>query len=376
MRKENTFMNKIMHIVGNRPQFIKLAPISRELHNRGYQDLILHTGQHYDENMSNVFFEELSIEKPYCNLNIGSGTHAETTARALIAIEKELISKAPNIVIVYGDTNSTLAAAIAARKLNIQIVHVEAGPRTHHKDNPEECNRIMVDHISNLLCCPDRYSVSNLQKEGIGENAHFTGDVMYDTFLYSKARSESTILEQLEVVDKEFILMTWHRQENTQTKKRMENILSFLEQVNKRVVCPLHPRTKHMLEQFELIERAEKIIGLTFIEPVGYYEMVKLMSNCSLILTDSGGLSKESYFAGVKCLFMLDLDIWTDLLNDGWIIKLDFKDEESVHRGIELSNRSGRQRGVTTEKYYGDGHAASVIVDLIEIKLKEMEIAQ
>ncbi len=354
----------IMHIVGNRPQFIKLAPLSKEIQDRGYKDIILHTGQHYDKNMSDVFFEELGIDRPVENLEVGSGSHAEITARAIIGVEKACLKYKPSIVIIYGDTDTTLAAALACKKLNIPLAHVEAGPRTYHKENPEEMNRVVVDHISDMCFCPDKSSVRNLNKEGIVHNVWFSGDIMYDAFLQTEAKQKENLLEKYHLKKNDYVLMTWHRQENTESKERMEQILSFLEKVESKILYPMHPRTKKVLHEFGLWERLNNISNLKVIEPVGYVEMVYLQSNCKIILTDSGGLSKESVFAGVKCLFMVDLHVWPDLEAIGWVKHIYFDNEASVREALKdiMADKADRQ----TVDFYGDGYAAAKIVNCIE----------
>ncbi len=346
----------VTHIVGNRPQFIKLAPLYHELNRMGYQQNIIHSGQHYDENMSDVFFEELGIPAPYVNLAAGGGSHAQMTAKAMIGLEKELLDKKPELVILYGDTNTTLAGAVVASKLCIPIAHIEAGPRTHNKANPEECNRVATDHLSTILFCPDAVSLQNLQREGLGEIACMTGDIMYDTYLSIAGRAVQ------EDTQEEIIVMTWHRQENTADRARMESILHLVERLGSKVVCPLHPRTKKCLAQFGLLERAESIANLEIIEPVGYVEMVSLMNRAKLILTDSGGVSKESSFAGAKCLFMLTLDVWEDLMREDWIHKVNPEDEESVNEALRIAESAGRVAPEDRPKYYGDGHAAAKMV--------------
>lgn len=357
-------MSMIMHIVGNRPQFIKLAPLSKELHRRGYRDIIVHTGQHYDANMSDVFFEELGIEKPVENLNAGSGSHAEITARVMVGVERVCIKYKPLVVILYGDTDSTLAAALACCKLNIPIVHVEAGTRSYTKENPEEVNRVVVDHVSSVCFCPDRPSVENLKKEGITENVYFSGDIMYDTFLQTREKYHGNLLQECGLEKDDFVLMTWHRQENTESKERMEQILSFLERVDCKILYPMHPRTGKMLHTFGLWEKAKKIENLIIIEPVGYDEMVYLQSNCKIILTDSGGLSKESVFAGARCLFMVDIKVWPDLEEIGWLQHIYFDKEESVRNALKIIR--DKKAGKVQVDFYGDGHAAAKIVDKLE----------
>lgn len=346
----------ITHIVGNRPQFVKLAPLYHALKKAGYQQNIIHSGQHYDENMSDVFFEELGIPVPYMNLAAGGGSHAQMTARAMIGLEKELVDRKPELVILYGDTNTTLAGAVVASKLCIPIAHVEAGPRTHNKANPEECNRVATDHLSDVLFCPDAVSLQNLQREGLGELACMTGDIMYDTYLSIAGQTAQ------ENTQEEIIVMTWHRQENTSDRGRMENILNLVKRLGSRVVCPLHPRTRKCLAQFGLLERAESISNLDIIEPVGYVEMVALMNRAKLILTDSGGVSKESSFAGARCLFMLDLDVWEDLQRIDWIHRVDPEDEDSVREALRLAECAERVAQEDRPKYYGDGHAAAKMV--------------
>lgn len=352
----------ITHIVGNRPQFIKLAPLYRELEKAGYAQNIIHSGQHYDENMSDVFFAELEIPAPEVNLLAGGGSHAGMTAKAMVGLERELLAKKPDLVVLYGDTNTTLAGAVTASKLCIPIAHVEAGTRVHDKTNPEECNRIVTDHLSNILFCPDVISMENLQREGLGHLSHITGDIMYDTYLSVADR----VSRSQEIPQEETIVMTWHRQENTADRERMESILRLVERLESKVVCPLHPRTKKCLASYGLMERAEKIANFEIIEPVGYMEMVALMNRAKLILTDSGGVSKESSYAGAKCLFMLELDVWEDLVRDGWIHKFNPQDEESVARALRFAAQAERVPMEERPRYYGDGHAAEKMVKALE----------
>lgn len=353
----------ITHIVGNRPQFIKLAPLYRELDRAGYQQNIIHSGQHYDENMSGIFFEELGIPSPYVNLEAGGGSHAQVTAKAMIGLEEELSAKKPELVILYGDTNTTLAGAVTAAKLCIPIAHVEAGPRTHIKTNPEECNRIVTDHLSDILFCPDAISYENLKREGLGERAHMTGDIMYDTYLSIAGQAAQADAPEESGGN---ILMTWHRQENTSGKERMASILELVERLPSKVVCPLHPRTKKCLSRFGLLERAESLPNLEIIEPVGYGEMVRLMNRARLILTDSGGVSKESSFAGAKCLFMLDLDIWEDLMREDWLHRVNPQDSASVEEALVFAKKAVRVAPEKRPRYYGDGHAAAKMVQALQ----------
>ncbi len=361
----------IMHIVGNRPQFIKLAPVSKALHQRGYEDIIIHTGQHYDENMSDIFFKELGIDKPIENLEVGSGSHAEITAKAMIGAEKICMKYQPSIVILYGDTDSTLAAALACRKLNIPIAHVEAGTRSYKKSNPEEINRVIVDHISDLCFCPDYPSLENLRKEGIEENVFFTGDVMYDAFLQTKEKGiGSNLLEKYELEKDEYVLMTWHRQENTDKKERVRKIVSFLEMIKCKILYPIHPRTKKVLNEYGLWDRICQIKNLIITEPIGYDEMVYLQSNCKVILTDSGGLSKESVFAGAQCLFMVDLNVWPDLEKAGWITHIDFDNEDSIKNALNIVQESKAEKQEVN--FYGNGHASEKVVGYLGKYMRDM----
>ncbi len=349
----------IVHIVGNRPQFIKLASLYQALELAGCQQNIIHSGQHYDENMSDVFFGELGIPAPYLNLEAGGGSHAQVTAKAMIGLEEELLRSRPDLVILYGDTNTTLAGALVAAKLSIPMAHVEAGPRINIKSNPEECNRITTDHLSDILFCPDHVSMQNLQREGLAGRACLTGDIMYDTYLSIAGGLAG------EKPQEDVIVMTWHRQENTSDRARMESILRLVEGLEDHVIFPVHPRTRKCLEQFGLMERAEGIPGLEMTEPLGYVEMVKLMQRARLILTDSGGVSKESSFAGAKCLFMLDADVWEDLVREKWIRRVNPQDKNSVEEALRFAAEAKRVADEDRPKFYGDGHAASKMVQAL-----------
>lgn len=349
----------IVHIVGNRPQFIKLAPLYHELDRRGYEQRIIHSGQHYDANLSDIFFEELDIPKPYVNLNVGSGSHAQITAGAMLGLEKVLMDKKPDLAVLYGDTDTTLAGALVASKLNLPVAHVEGGIRTHHKDNPEECNRVVTDHLSDILFCPDQTSVQYAGDEGLKDKAFCTGDIMYDTFLSMPDTSDGDGREEI-------ILITWHRQENTAGRERMESIIRLISRLDGKKICPLHPRTRKCLAQYGLWDDIQKIDNLEIIDPVGYLEMVSLMKKARLILTDSGGVSKESSFAGARCLFMVELDVWEDLLRDGWIHKVNPEEEDSVNAALQFAREAVRVGEADRPVYYGDGHAAVKMADLLE----------
>ncbi len=348
----------IVHVVGNRPQFIKLAPLYHELKKRNYEQCIIHSGQHYDTNMSEVFFRELNIPQPDLNLKAGSGSHAEITSNVMLGLEKELDKLRPGLVIIYGDTDTTLAGALTASKLNIPMAHVEGGVRTYHKENPEECNRIVADHLSDILFCSDKVSMEDAGKEGMKDKAFLTGDIMYDTFMSMNTENKK--------VSEEIILMTWHRQENTESRARMLSIIEFIKKLDGKIVCPMHPRTQKCLKSFGLWDELKSIGNLQIIEPVGYMEMISLMNSARLIVTDSGGVSKESSFAGAKCIFMIDLDIWDDLVKDNWILKLNPEDSKSVEAALTFAKEAVRVDECKRPKFYGDGHAARKIADLLE----------
>jgi len=294
---------KIVSIIGARPQFIKAAAISRELRQE-HTEFLVHTGQHYDDNMSAIFFDELDIPEPDINLGVGSGLHGQQTARMLVEIEKILLDEKPNWVLVYGDTNSTLAGALAASKLHIPVAHVEAGLRSFNKDMPEEINRILTDHVSDLLLCPSQTAIDNLAYEGITKGVHLVGDVMYDALMFAVERAEikSTILKKLGIKEKTYLLATVHRAENTDDEKRLKNILDAFDALDEPIIFPVHPRTKKAMQKIGYLPAKH----IQLIEPVGYMDMVILAKSARMVLTDSGGLQKESYWLGVPCITLRD----------------------------------------------------------------------
>ncbi len=309
---------KIVSIVGARPQFIKLAPLSAELRKAEIEEIILHTGQHYDENMNEIFFKELEIPEPDHNLGIGSGLHGEQTGRMLIEIEKILIIEKPDIVIVYGDTNSTLAGALAAKKLHMFLAHVEAGLRSFNKEIPEEINRIVADHLSDILFCPTETAMENLKNEGISKGVYLVGDIMFDALLHFVriAQKKSRILEILNLKLKDYYLLTIHRAENADNLERLENILSALGESEKNIVFPIHPRTKNRIREFGLGNYLNPNIKV--IDPVGYLDMLELERNAYAILTDSGGVQKEAFWLRVPCITLREETEWIETVKYGW----------------------------------------------------------
>ncbi|WP_066425236.1 non-hydrolyzing UDP-N-acetylglucosamine 2-epimerase [Anabaena sp. 4-3] len=359
---------KILTIVGARPQFIKAAAVSRRLQSHpGIQEVLVHTGQHYDENMSDVFFQELEIPAPNYHLGVGSDSHGAQTGRMLEAIEKVLLAESPDWVLVYGDTNSTLAGAIAAVKLHIPVAHVEAGLRSFNRQMPEEINRVLTDHAADLLFAPTTAAVDNLRHEGITEEKiHLVGDVMYDAAIdYGvKAEQKSLILEHLGLTPQKYILATIHRAENTDDPKRLEAIFTGLAAISQNipVVLPLHPRTRAALSRAGLWEKASQ--SLQLIEPVGYLDMVMLEKNAQLIATDSGGVQKEAFFYRVPCVTLRAETEWIELVQLGWNRLLPPLNSSDVANGISdaLLNVSGRE---VSENLYGGGLATAKILQLL-----------
>jgi len=310
--------HRIATIVGARPQFIKAAALSRALAAEpSLTEDLIHTGQHFDANMSEVFFRELAIPGPRFNLAIHGGHHGQMTGRMLEAIEAVLLDIQPALVLVYGDTNSTLAGALAAAKLHIPVAHVEAGLRSFNRRMPEEVNRVLVDHVSALLFCPTFDAMANLHKEGIGAGVHHTGDVMFDATLHARASAmqQSGILARLSLTNGQYALCTIHRSENTDNEARLRALLEHvrLAAAGRPIVLPLHPRTRDVLARFGI-----STLGLHVVEPLGYFDMHRLLGGAALVLTDSGGVQKEAYFHRVPCVTLRDDTEWTETLAAGW----------------------------------------------------------
>lgn len=313
-------MNTVLTVVGARPQFIKAAVVSRALRDAGnFREVLVHTGQHYDANMSEVFFEELGCAGPDHALGIGGGSHADQTGRMLIALEQVMIREKPDCVLVYGDTNSTLAGALAAAKLHIPIAHVEAGLRSFNRRMPEEINRVVVDHLANLLFVPTTAAASHLSSEGIATSVCLVGDVMYDAAIAAAAvlRQSGQSMNNPAFAG-EYVLATIHRAENTDDPARLAAIVHGLAALAQTlpVILPLHPGTHKVLKECGLIDEARR--GLTLTEPVGYLEMLSLEMRASLIVTDSGGVQKEAYFQRVPCVTLRDETEWIELVETGW----------------------------------------------------------
>lgn len=305
---------KIISIVGARPQFIKLAGLSH-LMRYYFNEIILHTGQHYNNEMSDIFFRQLKINKPKYNLGVGSKSQGEQTSLMIAGVEKVLSKENPNLVLVYGDTNSTLAGALAARKLNIPIGHIEAGLRSYNKKMSEEINRIVSDHISDILFCPSKSSVNNLKKEGIIKNVYLVGDIMKETLLKFSAYSEkhSSIIRDLGLMPQDYYLLTIHRAENTDSIRILKTMIKILGGLNAQIVFPLHPRTRKKIKEFSIIIPP----NIKAIPPVGYLDMLALEKNARIILTDSGGVQKEAFFLRIPCVTLRDETEWVETVDSG-----------------------------------------------------------
>jgi len=349
---------KIASVVGARPQFIKAAPVSREVR-RHNVEILIHTGQHYDETMSDVFFEVLEIPRPDYNLGVGSGSHAVQTAEMMSGLEGVLEKEAPDLVLVYGDTNSTLAGALVAAKRHVPVGHVEAGLRSFNRTMPEEINRVMSDHLSELLFCPTQTAVDNLRREGITKGVHLVGDVMYDVALHSaQAARGRDIVERLGLRPGDYVLVTLHRPGNVDDRETLRGIVDALVRCGRPVVFPVHPRTRKNLEAFGLWEALRGKV--TAIDPVDYLDFLALLMKAQKVATDSGGVQKEAYFFGVPCVTLRDETEWIETVEDGWNAVVGTETEDILH-AIANFNPTG-----TKAKSFGDGHAAERIARILE----------
>jgi UDP-GlcNAc3NAcA epimerase len=340
---------KILTVVGARPQFIKAAPVSRALRASGrIEEILVHTGQHYDPEMSDIFFDELAIPAPNYHLEVHGGGHGQMTGRMLEALEPVVERERPDVMLIYGDTNSTLAGAIVAAKCHVPVAHVEAGLRSFNRRMPEEVNRVLADHVSTWLLCPTTAAIDNLAREGIKKGVHHVGDVMFDATLYARerARERSDILEKLQLRTGAFLVATVHRAENTDDQNRLREVLNWLRNraVEIPVVLPLHPRTRARAEAAGL-----DFVGLRTCAPLGYLDMVRLLDACVAVYTDSGGLQKEAYFHRKPCVTLRDETEWVETVACGW---------NRLWKGPDYLPRCD-----ITE--YGDGSAANRITEIL-----------
>lgn len=395
---------KILSIIGARPQFIKAATVSRRIRDEGIKEILVHTGQHYDFNMSDIFFQELNLPEPDYYLGVGSGSHGEQTGRMLMEIEKVLLQQKPDVALVYGDTNTTLAGSLAAAKLHIPVAHIEAGLRSYNRSMPEEINRVLTDHCSDILFCPTETAVKNLQKEGFVNvvengklidddfplaqkslrfavgNSHSraqglplvinVGDVMFDIALEVKKITEvdtdreKRALERHFLKAKDYILVTIHRADNTDNKENLQNIMEALKEITRsglKIFFPAHPRTKKALERFSLMSDVPR--NLIIREPISYAEIITLESNARLIITDSGGLQKEAYFFKVPCIIPRDETEWTELVEIGWNKVVGTAKENLVNSVSSVLNEDFTSRQWID--FYGQGRASEKIVKVL-----------
>lgn len=320
---------KVASIVGVRPQFVKASVVSRELR-KNNEEILIHTGQHYDYQMNKVFFEQLNIPEPDYHLDIGSGSHGYQTGEMLKKIEEVLIKEKPDLVLTYGDTNSTLAGVLAASKLHIKTAHVESGLRSFDKSMPEEVNRVVTDHCSDILFCPTQNAVENLKSEGITENVYLTGDVMVDSLLYNReiAEQKSNILSEFGLKDKDYLVATIHRASNTDNERNLKNIVDALSELNDIIIFPLHPRTEKFLKIYGLYDKLKSSVILT--KPMGFFEFIMLMDHAKMVLTDSGGVQKEAYVLKVPCITLRENTEWVETVEDGWNVLVGTDKDEIV----------------------------------------------
>ncbi len=350
---------KIASIVGVRPQFVKASVVSKQLR-KDHEEVLIHTGQHYDYKMNDVFFTELNIPEPEYFLGIGSGSHGYQTGEMLKKIEEVLIKEEPEIVLTYGDTNSTLAGALAAAKLHIRNAHVESGLRSFDRSMPEEINRVLTDHCSDLLFCPTENAVENLKMEGIKDNVYLTGDVMADSLLHNKeiAETRSTILSDLNLKSKEYAVATIHRASNTDIKENLQNIVDAFSQLDETIVFPVHPRTRKLLKEYGLYERLNSAVKL--VEPLGFLDFIKLMDHSKLILTDSGGIQKEAYILKIPCITLRENSEWGETIQDGWNVLVG-TDKAKIFQAVSSFRPSSKLH----RNRFGNGDAAEKIASII-----------
>jgi UDP-N-acetylglucosamine 2-epimerase len=349
---------KVASVVGARPQFIKAAPVSKEVraHN---EEVLVHTGQHYDENMSEAFFRVLEIPEPDYNLEVGSGSHATQTAEMMRGLEGVFEKEKPGFVLVYGDTNSTIAGGLTAAKMGIPLGHVESGLRSYNRSMPEEINRVVTDHLASVLFCPTQTSVDNLAREGITRGVHLVGDVMYDVALQmAQAARGRNVAERFGVRRGEYLLATIHRPSNADDREVLTGIVEALVKCGRTIVFPVHPRTRRSLQAFGLWDALASSVKV--LDPVDYLDFLALLMNAAKVVTDSGGVQKEAYFFGVPCITLRDETEWIETIEDGWNALVGTETEDILH-AIEHFNPSG-----TKSKSFGDGHAAERIARIID----------
>ncbi|AKB42274.1 non-hydrolyzing UDP-N-acetylglucosamine 2-epimerase [Methanosarcina vacuolata] len=350
---------KIASVVGVRPQFVKASVVSRELR-KSNKECLIHTGQHYDYEMNKIFFEELGIPEPDYYLGVGSGSHGQQTGEMLRKLEEVLMVEKPDLVLTYGDTNSTLAGALAASKLGIKNAHIESGLRSFDKSMPEEINRILTDHCSDILFCPTQNAVNNLEEEGITKNVYLTGDVMVDSLLLNKeiAEAKSSLLNDLNLKTRDYIVVTIHRASNTDNFENLRNIIEALRELNENIIFPIHPRTEKLLKNYNLYDSLPS--SITLVKPLGFLDFIKLMNHAKMILTDSGGVQKEAYILKVPCVTLRENTEWIETIKDGWNVLVGSNKERIIKtvNGFMPSVQEHCNR-------FGDGSASNRIAAAI-----------
>lgn len=349
----------ILTIIGARPQFVKAAAVSREIANHSdIKEIIVHTGQHFDANMSEIFFEQMKIPQPDYNLEINSLTHGAMTGRMIEKIEEVLLQEKPDWVLVYGDTNSTIAGSLAAKKLHIKVAHIEAGLRSFNRNMPEEINRILTDKISDILFCPTDTAIQNLQNEGIGKHDLAkivkSGDVMQDAAMFYSDMSQKPQID----IPQKFILTTIHRAENTDNPERLKSIVEALNKINSeiKIILPIHPRTRKILAKNKMI------FNFKLIDPIGYLEMIYLLKNCCMVMTDSGGLQKEAFFFHKPCVTLRDETEWVELVEHGFNCIVG-SNEKKIYSGYEKMSKIEKDYNINL---YGNGKASKKIISELQ----------
>jgi len=347
---------KVISLIGARPQFVKEAIIHKQAKKAGINEIIVHSGQHYDNNMSDIFFQTLGIKTPDYNMNIGSGKHGEMTGKIMIEFEKIVEKEKPDMILVYGDTNTTLAGAIVASKMKIPVAHVEAGIRQEPKDMPEEINRVLTDRISTLMFCASEKSIENLELENIKHGVHFSGDVMYDLYRILESDFKYDVFNEMNLEENNFILMTMHRDFNVDNKEKFEKISKQIQKISQEmdIVFPIHPRTKKRIEEFDLSKYYEKV---KIIAPLDYLNLMGMVKKSSKVLTDSGGLQKEAYFAGKRAIVVMPDTGWRELTEIEWNL---LADENNLY---EMVNKKLESK--YPENIYGKGDAGEIIIESI-----------
>ena len=348
----------LLTIVGARPQFVKSFPLSDALA-ADHDETLVHTGQHYDDELSDVFFEELGLEAPEYNLGVGSGTHALQTAEIMRKLDPIVEDEDPDALLVFGDTNSTVAGALVGAKRDQTVVHVEAGLRSHNRSMPEEHNRVVTDHVADLLFAPSADAERQLRKEGLENRSYRTGDVMYDAILWARdvAESESSVVDELGLTDGEFVLATVHRQRNTDDPARLRSIVEGLDAAPQEIVLPLHPRTENRLREHDLWDEADEAV--TLIDPVGYLDFVRLLEGAERVATDSGGVQKEAFFLDTPCVTLREETEWVETVDAGWNVLVGANANDIRWALTELSPPEDKPEP------YGSGDAAERIAEVL-----------